>query len=851
MIYRFKGMLKYFLVVILFTFWNDAFAEYERPQKIKRQTQTQLLIKETSDAKFVLENLASFQHIEEAKLDGDADIALSCKALSLIDAIQELELIKFAGILSDEDIQNIEWIPNLYIYIPENREEAFLLNPAWQYIRNTVIEFEEIPVDFEFFKGWKSIKYLCILGDFTSDQAEQATQAINKYIPKIEEVGLSLLDIKNMPEALISLNNLKSIEIYNSIDIAQGHVWEELGEIVRPLFKGFDTIFLDPKQRSTFFTKPKFIPLHYFAFEPEITVSQEKFIEALFPTKSYTNEYLWYVTPDEQKSDFLVYRGSNLTEHRFTQSFSTSVLSNYAINDAVYTGKGDSNCIFFTPNLGALIVPENSLEYSTGYPYSGKYTLHIATANKLEDLFAEGASLQFDSSGITYALNPEFWVHILINEAGTRNQLRIKPGNFLEFSYITEKKNKGGFYAWNKNSKKWENYYNYDYLFDDDKIRAIDFYKIARNEKLHVKQIPYESYSLDQRFELTGFQYLLNPGEQKVKIKKENGYWINKNTNKEDKGIQWVRGRPMFKLRLLPRGKQTSKFQDFKIVPLDRGLMPEWKELEDVVLSFETNLNKKEILKIISKKRWLDFRLIESQGFYSLELKTQNGFFEIQLSHPLERFKSTADRGEKANRKIRRAINDYFDERNMKALAISISEKQKTSLIERSQYASLFNRMHSNKEVVKSFKIRSLGEFAVGSLNPCKIDLRAEVILSDYGKVPLKLKRVWIYFIDGSSVELKVAPRIAFDYNVRDIAAILAQTNVNSEIQKENTESNHGMYYYLSGRDLLNQGIAPNKIMYLTLKPLPQNIKNNIELKDFMSWGSNKRQKRKRKTRNK
>jgi len=108
MIYRFKGMLKYILIMTLFTLWNDAFAEYERPQKIKRQTQTQLLIKETSDAKFVLENLASFQHIEEVKLDGDADIALSCKALSLIDAIQELELIKFAGILSDEDIQNIE-----------------------------------------------------------------------------------------------------------------------------------------------------------------------------------------------------------------------------------------------------------------------------------------------------------------------------------------------------------------------------------------------------------------------------------------------------------------------------------------------------------------------------------------------------------------------------------------------------------------------------------------------------------------------------------------------------------------------------------------------------------------------
>lgn len=843
-----KNILKYFLLVMLFTLYNNVLAQYERPHKIKRETQTQLLIQETEDAKIVLENLAKYQHVEKVKINGDVDVAIACKALSLIDAVEELELIKFAGILSDEDIQNIEWIPNLFIYIPKDREEAFLLNPAWQYIRNVVVEFEEIPVDFEFFQGWKSIKYLCVLGDLTANQAEAATQAVNKYIPKIEEIGLSLLDIKDMPETLNSLTYLKSVEIYNSIDIAQGHNWDNLGEITRPLFKGFDTIYLDPSQKSVFLTKPKFIPLHYFAFEPEITSSQEKFIEGIFPTQSYSNEYLWYESQDIQSSDFLVYRGTNLTEYKLTQSFNTAVLSNYSANDALFSGKGDSNCIFFTPNLGALIVPANSLEFSTGYPYSGKYTVHIATANKLEDLFAEGASLQFDSAGVTYAISPEFWVKIIITESGSSEQLQIKPGNFLQFSYLTENKNKGGFYAWNNSYNKWENYYDYDYLFDDDKIRAIDFYQISHNEKQHIKQIAYENYSLDQRFELAGFQYLLNPGDQKVKIKKENGYWINNNTNKDDKGIQWVRGRPMFKLRLLPRQKNAPNYQDFKIVPMDRGLMPEWEEIKDIVFSFETNLNKKDVLKMISKKRWLDLRLVESQGFYALELKTQNGFFEIQLSHPLERFKALSDRGEKANRKIRRAINDYFDERNMKALAMSILEKQKTSFIELSQYATLFNRMHSNKEVVKSFKIRSLGKFLVGSVKPCKIDLRAEVILSDYGKVPLNPERVWIYFKNASSVEVNVTPRIAFDYNVRDIAAILAQTNSKNNQQSEYNGPQNGMFYYISGRDLVSKGIAPNKIMYLSLQPLPQNIKNHNEVNDFMSWGREKKKKNKRKS---
>jgi len=839
-----KSKIRGVLFILFISGWNITFAQYLLPKKIKGLTQTQLLLEETDDAKLVLENLSDYQHIEKVLINGEVDIAIACKALSLIDAVEDLELRKFDGILSDEDIQNIEWVPNLFIYIPVDREEAFLLNPAWQYIRNAVIEFQEIPVDFEFFQGWKSIKYLCLLGDFNATQAQNAAVAIRNYIPKIEQIGFSLLDIKDMPMALSELPYLKSVEIYNSIDMAQGYDWDNLGEITRPLFKGFDTIYLDPNQRTAFVTKPLFVPLHYFAFEPEITTSQEKFIENRFPTKSYTNDYLWYEDEAKKNSDFLQFRGVNLSVYQPIKSFQNAVLSEYSSNDAIFQGKGDSNYIFLLPNKGALIIPANSLEITSGFPYSGSYTAHVATANKLEDLFAEGASMQFDSIGKTFSINPEFWVNIIIYATDSKEPLTIKSGNFLQFSYLTEKKNIGSFYSWNSNSSKWENYYDYDYQFDDDKIRAIDFYQIAHGKRQHIKQIANESYSLDDRFELAGFHYLLNPGEKNVKIKKENGFWINRNTAKGDKTIQWVRGRPMFKLRLLQRQKTAPKFQDFMIMSMDRGLMPEWKELEDVVLSFETNLNKKEITKMLSKKRWLDFRLVESSGFYALELKTQNGFYEIQLSHPLERYKVLSDKGEKMNRKLRSAINKYFDERNMKDLAMLMFEKQKSSQIERSQYATIFDRMHSNKDVVKSFKIRSLGEFAVGVVTPCDLELNTEIILSDYGKVPLNPNRVWIYFKNGSSVGLDVTTRIPFNYKVRDIAAILAETkNSNSSQITKNGKHTNILYYYLSGKDLLTQGIAPNKIMYLPLKPLPQHIKNHNELSDFMNWSSDKKKK--------
>ena len=109
-------------------------------------------------------------------------------------------------------------------------------------------------------------------------------------------------------------------EIYNYIDIAQGHDWDNLGEVTRPLFKVFDTIYLDPHQHDAFVTKPLFITLHYFAFEPEITTSQEKYIESIFPTKSYSDEYLWYEEETKKASEGRQFSGANLTDDKPTQA---------------------------------------------------------------------------------------------------------------------------------------------------------------------------------------------------------------------------------------------------------------------------------------------------------------------------------------------------------------------------------------------------------------------------------------------------------------------------------------------------------------------------------------------------
>jgi hypothetical protein len=189
------------------------------PKNIKNYLQTKMIVASRSDLKVIQSNIVAFKHIEVLKVQGAVDIAEVAKVASTLDGLDEVQLLEFQGILSDADIQSLEWIPSIYLHVPANREEAFLLNSAWKYLQNVTLHFESVPESWEFLSYWKSLKSLILLGDF---DAETTKQCINAAI----------VSVKDIPIEIKKIRKLKSLTVIDFTSIEQGQSLLDLGEMV-------------------------------------------------------------------------------------------------------------------------------------------------------------------------------------------------------------------------------------------------------------------------------------------------------------------------------------------------------------------------------------------------------------------------------------------------------------------------------------------------------------------------------------------------------------------------------------------------------------------------------------------
>jgi hypothetical protein len=141
---------------LLFNAFDTLFAQsiYLKPESIKNVYQSHLLIQNTKQLKFVESHLPNFRHIEKLRIDGEVDINAVSAISAKIDALDEIQLFKFQGILSDADLFNLEWVPSVYLYIPHDREDAILLNNQWSLIQKITLHFETAPESWEFLNTW-------------------------------------------------------------------------------------------------------------------------------------------------------------------------------------------------------------------------------------------------------------------------------------------------------------------------------------------------------------------------------------------------------------------------------------------------------------------------------------------------------------------------------------------------------------------------------------------------------------------------------------------------------------------------------------------------------------------------
>ncbi len=222
---------------------------------------------------------------------------------SKLGVIQELQLYQFEGIISDEDLQLLEWVPTVSIYIPKNRVDATVLNASWALLKNVSLRFEEVPDNFEFLIGWKHLRNLSVLGPINTEEAEALISVIAQHMPRLKYLELSLLGVQNLPPKITQCKQLHGIRIVDGSDWARGLAVEEMGELVVPLRNGSKTIKIGKGVNAASLEKNVYMPLRWISSRPQLSIKETAYLKSLYPDVQ-EHEALTWLEDTEWEIDF-------------------------------------------------------------------------------------------------------------------------------------------------------------------------------------------------------------------------------------------------------------------------------------------------------------------------------------------------------------------------------------------------------------------------------------------------------------------------------------------------------------------------------------------------------------------
>ena len=97
-----------------------------------------------ADLQYVALNLPNFAQVQRIRVSADVDIARVAAVLGKLDNLEEAVLQKYQGILSDDDLSQLEWLHSLVLYVADGKEDALLMNKNWSLIPGVTLVFQKI-----------------------------------------------------------------------------------------------------------------------------------------------------------------------------------------------------------------------------------------------------------------------------------------------------------------------------------------------------------------------------------------------------------------------------------------------------------------------------------------------------------------------------------------------------------------------------------------------------------------------------------------------------------------------------------------------------------------------------------
>lgn len=767
------------------------------PKNIKNYLQTKMIVASRSDLKVIQSNILAFKHIETLKVQGAIDIAEVAKVASKLDGLDEVQLIEFQGILSDSDIQSLEWIPSIYLHVPANREEAFLLNGAWKYLQNVTLHFESVPESWEFLKYWKSLKSLTLLGDFDSETTKQCIHAAILDAPKLISLGISVSSVKDVPIEINKIKKLKSLTLIDFSSIEQGQSLLDLGEIV---------VYV-----------PK-ITVRYVSQNPALPSVEIEHLQKLFNVKSTEVSKPSY-EDDEIPLDFVAAFDLSLDPKNLTHNELIEIIPNknylklYSSGRYAFVGNSDKTQRFLGDQRVAVIVPKGALALKDKQVFQGDYLISIRMAHSEDERAANGlstsnpmASQIFNSAGI---------VDLRFYQLNSSEELMVRDGYFVQIRFIGNKSDAAQFYAWNSSKQKWENHYDYDYEFSDDQLQKIDFHQIAQPPYLDGVSVNSENLSLDENFEHFNYAYLIPPHKAAMYFSPFSKFWVKisdqlPSETKEFRKI--LRGKPLIQIRSIPA--PSKSFVYLQLFDRTQVLFPELKSFEELNLAIKTDNGIAAVKTFFKDRRVVDIQIYRSNGMLTLNLKCTDGYWSINVTEPKDLpFLSNAEKLIQ-QKKFENALNKYLMVQSQKALALkNLNDLEKNQQIQLSS-STLLGSAAALKSTKKryEFSVRSSGTFMMAEPDTTSSEYRLELVFCESGKIPLKVKEVIVSLNKpNASVAYSASDRYRVPFNPAQIEMILVRDEKNK-------------IYGIGGDELQKLQLAPHTLTYVDMRLISADI---------------------------
>ena len=815
-----KHLLKiYFLgMFFLSSFLNAQFGDFVRPEKAVKGYDYHILLTNFSDFKYLKTHLPEFSNIEKLRIDGAVDVNLLSEVANKLDELEELQLRNFQGILSDNDLENLEWIPNVYVFVPQNREDAILLNNYWKRFHTISLEFEEVPEHYDFLKTWNRCKDLQLIAPWRKTELDVAMKEISGYLPNLQKLSISVDVVTDLPPSVRNFKKIKKLTLIDAAALKNGVAFESLTEVFQAVKVNEKDFKIGFGVNQTNIKKVVNMPLVYLTTESAFLTHELKHIKKIYPDGEKVEDFEW-IEP-EIKLDFVENIGYKYSEYQndFPKSISKPIIEDFNDGSFVFEGNSENNMLFCGENRWTISVPKSSLLDANNGNIVGSYQVKVKVISTPEKMAAFAPNLVYDSAGRQLRLNASVVVDIQFFK--DNQLLKVKPGFFVQFAFVGQKVDQARFFA--LKNQKFVHFYEYDYDFNDDKLQNIQFYDFHHGSKTAKLVGTSDVTSLDDKFESQGYYYLLKPFEDRSYVSKFQGCLVEKsNKSKTGKEIVLKRGSILVGLRnYYSNDKPEKGIFELQVYDKEKQFFPELNAFKNYPLVFQTAFAKKDVnLLFFKTMKFYDIRIRQYGGHWVLELKSNEGLWQIQLLEPKDRFKSNPSKAKSEQKKFLKRIEEYNNIRNLKLQAL-VNFQNKTL---QNEIQGTIDMVFGGENVPKNksknnFLIRSAGRFAYAAPDSFMQFMNLEIIPCEPGKIPLKVSQFEVIYANSlSGFTLEKQDRYSLNLNVTDLLYLLCKDEF-------------GRIYYLNGDKFRKLGIEDNTLTYVDLELLPAKYYNQESL---------------------